>query len=270
MPFGALTYRPEFPKCFRTLVVKIEKTNSNSTGDFSKRINFNRVDPFIGSTLVVKIKKNRNPLRAFKNKATEDKDNIILLRASQCEFWLFFFLQETGAHRVSRYGRREGRALPARGLSQGRAWTVRCVSAKSSATMQRSLQRRAVPGRVGSDEDLMSWIEAPSTPLPTDRFTRRPSLEPENGSRSRVCVCLAPPPPLTLLLRGAATQGSSSSRCGRPPAQQPRHPRRRKGPSRAVEGCHSCSAQREGEPGHRLVWLMAASLSLVPTCPCCY
>jgi hypothetical protein len=244
VPFGALTYRPEFPKCFRTLVVKIEKTNSNSTRDFSKRINFNRVDPFIGSTLVVKIKKNRNPL--------------------------FFFLQETGAHRVSRYGRREGRALPARGLSQGRAWTVRCVSAKSSATMQRSLQRRAVPGRVGSDEDLMSWIEAPSTPLPTDRFTRRPSLEPENGSRSRVCVCLAPPPPLTLLLRGAATQGSSSSRCGRPPAQQPRHPRRRKGPSRAVEGCHSCSAQREGEPGHRLVWLMAASLSLVPTCPCCY
>jgi hypothetical protein len=86
VPFGALTYRPEFPKCFRTLVVKIEKTNSNSTGDFSKRINFNRVDPFIGSTLVVKIKKNRNPL--------------------------FFFLQETGAHRVSRYGRREGRLCP--------------------------------------------------------------------------------------------------------------------------------------------------------------
>jgi len=63
------------PKCFRTLVVKIEKTNSNSTRDFSKRINFNRVDPFVGSTLVVKIKKNRNPLRAF----TEDKENIILL-----------------------------------------------------------------------------------------------------------------------------------------------------------------------------------------------
>ena len=39
--------RPEFPKCFRTLVVKIEKTNSNSTRDFSKRINFTRVDPFV-------------------------------------------------------------------------------------------------------------------------------------------------------------------------------------------------------------------------------
>ena len=49
--------RPEFPKCFRTLVVKIEKTNSNSTRDFSKRINFTRVDLFVWSTLVVKIKK---------------------------------------------------------------------------------------------------------------------------------------------------------------------------------------------------------------------
>jgi len=48
---------PEFPKCFRTLVVKIEKTNSNSTRDFSRRINFTRVDPFVWSTLVVKIKK---------------------------------------------------------------------------------------------------------------------------------------------------------------------------------------------------------------------
>ena len=54
--------RPEFPKCFRTLVVKIEKTNSNSTRDFSKRMNFTRVDPFVWSTLVVKIKKRRNPL----------------------------------------------------------------------------------------------------------------------------------------------------------------------------------------------------------------
>ncbi len=32
-----------------------------------------------GSTLVVKIKKSRNPLRAHKKKATEDKENIILL-----------------------------------------------------------------------------------------------------------------------------------------------------------------------------------------------
>jgi hypothetical protein len=31
------------------------------------------------STLVVKIKKSRNPLRAFKKKATEDKENIVLL-----------------------------------------------------------------------------------------------------------------------------------------------------------------------------------------------
>jgi hypothetical protein len=50
----------EFPRCFRTLVVKIEKTNSNSTRDFSKRINFTRVDLFVWSTLVVKIKKRRN------------------------------------------------------------------------------------------------------------------------------------------------------------------------------------------------------------------
>ena len=49
--------RAEFPRCFRTLVVKIEKTNSKSTRDFSKRINFTRVDPFVWSTLVVKIKK---------------------------------------------------------------------------------------------------------------------------------------------------------------------------------------------------------------------
>jgi hypothetical protein len=53
--------RPEFPKClrelakcFQTLVVKIEKTNSNSKKDQSKRINFTRVDPFVWSTLVVK------------------------------------------------------------------------------------------------------------------------------------------------------------------------------------------------------------------------
>jgi hypothetical protein len=49
--------RAEFPRCFRTLVVKIEKTNSNSTRDFSKRINFTRVHLFVWSTLVVKIKK---------------------------------------------------------------------------------------------------------------------------------------------------------------------------------------------------------------------
>jgi len=54
--------RAEFPRCFQTLVVKIAKTNSNSTRDFSKRINFTRVDPFVWSTLVVKIKKRRNPL----------------------------------------------------------------------------------------------------------------------------------------------------------------------------------------------------------------
>jgi hypothetical protein len=30
-------------------------------------------------TLVVKIKKSRNPLRAFKKNATEDKENIVLL-----------------------------------------------------------------------------------------------------------------------------------------------------------------------------------------------
>jgi hypothetical protein len=53
--------RTEFPRCFRTLVVKIEKTNSNSTRDFSKSTNFTRVDPFVWSTLVVMIKKRRNP-----------------------------------------------------------------------------------------------------------------------------------------------------------------------------------------------------------------
>ena len=57
-------------------VVKIEKTNSNSTRDFSKRITFTTVDPFVWSTLVVKA---RNPLRSLKKKATEDKENIILL-----------------------------------------------------------------------------------------------------------------------------------------------------------------------------------------------
>jgi len=41
----------------QTRRVKIEKTNSNSTRDFSKRINFTRVDLFVWSTLVVKIKK---------------------------------------------------------------------------------------------------------------------------------------------------------------------------------------------------------------------
>jgi hypothetical protein len=41
----------------RTLVVKIKKTNSNSTRDFSKRINFTRVDPFLWVNSVVKIKK---------------------------------------------------------------------------------------------------------------------------------------------------------------------------------------------------------------------
>jgi hypothetical protein len=102
---------------------------------------------------------------------------------------------------------------------------------------------------------------------------RRVPHSPRTGSRggrvsSRrtvaaiVCAfCLAPPPPLTLLLRGAATQGSSLSRCGRRPAPQPKHLRRRKGPRRAVEGCHSCSAQREGESGHRLVWSLAASIT---------
>jgi hypothetical protein len=38
------------------VVVKIEKTNSNSTRDFSKGL-ISRVDPFVWSTLVVKIKK---------------------------------------------------------------------------------------------------------------------------------------------------------------------------------------------------------------------
>jgi hypothetical protein len=43
--------RAEFPRCFRTLVVKIEKTNSNSTRDCSKRINFTRVDLLFGQLL---------------------------------------------------------------------------------------------------------------------------------------------------------------------------------------------------------------------------
>ena len=64
--------RAEFPRCFRTLVVKIEKTNSNSTRDFSKRINFTRVDPFVWSTLVVKIKKTQESTPSV-------KENIILL-----------------------------------------------------------------------------------------------------------------------------------------------------------------------------------------------
>jgi hypothetical protein len=59
--------RPEFPKCFRTLVVKIEKTNSNCTRDFSKRINFTRVDPFVW---VNSCRKSRIPLRSLKKKAT--------------------------------------------------------------------------------------------------------------------------------------------------------------------------------------------------------
>ena len=50
-----------------------------------------------------------------------------------------------------------------------------------AATMQRS-RRPHGPEKGGEDEDLMSWIETPSSPLPDDRFTRRPSLEPENGS----------------------------------------------------------------------------------------
>ena len=42
------------PKCFRTLVVKIKKTNSesNSRRDFSKRINFTRVDPFVWDRVI--------------------------------------------------------------------------------------------------------------------------------------------------------------------------------------------------------------------------
>ncbi len=71
--------RPEFPKCFRTLVVKIEKTNSNSTRDFSKRINFTTVDPFVWSTLVVKIKKTQESTPSVLKRITEDKENIILL-----------------------------------------------------------------------------------------------------------------------------------------------------------------------------------------------
>ncbi len=67
--------RPGVPKVFPDSCVKIEKTNSNSTRDFSKRINFTRVDPFVWSTLVVKIKKRRNPLRAY----NRDKEDIILL-----------------------------------------------------------------------------------------------------------------------------------------------------------------------------------------------
>jgi hypothetical protein len=49
--------RPEFPRCFRTLVVKVKKSNSNSTRDFSKGINLKNVHPRVGSTFVVKIKK---------------------------------------------------------------------------------------------------------------------------------------------------------------------------------------------------------------------
>ena len=52
-------------------VVKIEKTNSNSTRDFSKRINFTRVDPFVWSTLVVKA--------GIHSILKRNKENIILL-----------------------------------------------------------------------------------------------------------------------------------------------------------------------------------------------
>ncbi len=70
----------EFPRCFRTLVVKIEKTNSNSTRDFSKRINFTRVDLFVWSTLVVKIKKTQESTPSVIKESNEDKENIILLQ----------------------------------------------------------------------------------------------------------------------------------------------------------------------------------------------
>jgi len=74
--------RPEStgaPKVFPDSVVKIEKTKSNSTRDFSKWINFTRVDPFVWSTLVVKIKKTQESTPSFLKKITEDKENIILL-----------------------------------------------------------------------------------------------------------------------------------------------------------------------------------------------
>jgi hypothetical protein len=71
--------RAEFPRCFRTLVVKIEKTNSNSTRDFSKRINFTRVDLFVWSTLVVKIQKMQESTLIILKRITEDKEDIILL-----------------------------------------------------------------------------------------------------------------------------------------------------------------------------------------------
>ncbi len=71
--------RAEFPRCFRSLVVKIEKTNSNSTRDFSKRINFTRVDLFVWSTLVVKIQKMQESTPIILKRITEDKEDIILL-----------------------------------------------------------------------------------------------------------------------------------------------------------------------------------------------
>ena len=64
-----------------TEFVKIEKTNSNSTRDFSKRINFTRVDPFVWSTLVVKIKKTQEStpsVLVMPKKNNRDKENIIL------------------------------------------------------------------------------------------------------------------------------------------------------------------------------------------------
>ena len=50
--------RPEFPKCFRTLVVKIEKINSNSHTRFFEKDQFHQSLPIclVNLTLVVKIK----------------------------------------------------------------------------------------------------------------------------------------------------------------------------------------------------------------------
>ena len=79
--------RPEFPKCFRTLVVKIETTNSNSTRDFSKRINFTRVYLFVWSTLVVKIQKMQESTPIILKRITEDKEDIILLPVASPLSW---------------------------------------------------------------------------------------------------------------------------------------------------------------------------------------
>ena len=87
--------RAEFPRCFRTLVVKIEKTNSNSTRDFSKRIIFTRVDLFVWSTLVVKIKKTQESTPSVQSILGEHNFTTVVSLSPSSKFPLSFTLSFT-------------------------------------------------------------------------------------------------------------------------------------------------------------------------------